>query len=139
MKRAKKRRARREAAMRSARQRRARIGKSLGDFARSRCPVANLLDVVGDKWSLLVVRDMLRGNATYNQLLDSPEQIPTNILAERLKRLEKAGIITKAPYQRRPVRYSYSLTKRGRDLGEILLALVRWGKRHVPGTRSFVH
>lgn len=106
-------------------------------FARSVCPVANLLDVVGDKWSLLVVRDLIRGNETYSELLDSPERIPTNILAERLKRLERAGIVAKAPYQQRPVRYSYTLTKRGRDLGDILLALVRWGKRHLPGTRSF--
>ena len=130
-------RARKKAAIRSATNRRARSAEHLERFARSVCPVANFLDVVGDKWSLLVVRDLIRGNETYNELLDSPERIPTNILAERLKRLEKAGIITKAPYQQRPVRYSYTLTKRGRDLGDILLALVRWGKRHLPGTRSF--
>jgi len=130
-------RARKNAAIRSATNRRARTAGRLERFARSVCPVANLLDVVGDKWSLLVVRDLIRGNETYNALLDSPERIPTNILAERLKRLEKAGIITKAPYQQRPVRYSYTLTKRGCDLGDILLALVRWGKRHLPGTRSF--
>ena len=108
-----------------------------GGFPRSRCPVTNLLDIVGDKWSLLVVRDLFRGRATYNELVDSPERIPTNILADRLKRLQKAGIIIRSPYQKRPVRYRYTLTKRGRDLGDILGALVRWGKRHVPGTRTF--
>ena len=115
----------------------ARIADKSARFPRSRCPVANLLDLVGDKWSLLVVRDMFRGRMTYGKLLDSPERIPTNILAERLRRLEKAGVITRVPYQQRPVRYSYTLTKRGRDLGDILAALVRWGKRHVPGTRTF--
>jgi DNA-binding HxlR family transcriptional regulator len=115
----------------------ARIAEKSARFPRSRCPVANLLDLVGDKWSLLVVRDMFRGRMTYGKLLDSPERIPTNILAERLRRLEKAGVITRVPYQQRPVRYSYTLTKRGRDLGDILAALVRWGKRHVTGTRTF--
>jgi DNA-binding HxlR family transcriptional regulator len=79
---------------------------------RSPCPIANLLDIVGDKWSLLVARDLFRGRTTYSQLLDSPEQISTNILADRLKRLEKAGIITRSPYQQRPVRYAYQLTKK---------------------------
>jgi len=132
------RRARRKAALQSGAKRRARLGKNLGDFARSRCAVANLLDLVGDKWSLLVVRDLFRGQTTYSELLDSPERISTNILANRLKRLEKAGVITRSPYHQRPTRFSYTLTKRGRDLGDIMAALVRWGKRHVPGTRSFI-
>lgn len=106
-------------------------------FPRSPCPIANLLDLVGDKWSLLVARDLLRGRTTYNELLDSPERIPTNILADRLKRLEKAGIITRSPYQDRPVRYAYELTSKGRDLGGLLAAVVRWARRHLPGTRTF--
>src|SRR5574337_292464 len=103
-------------------------------FTRSPCAVANSLDVVGDKWSLLVVRDLLFGKRTYGELADSPERIPTNILADRLRRLEDAGIITSKPYQDRPVRYAYTLTPKGKDLGEVLLAFVRWGKRHIPGT-----
>ncbi len=103
-------------------------------FARSACAIANSLDVLGDKWSLLVVRDLLHGKHTYGELARSPEHIPTNILAERLKRLESAGIISSAPYQERPVRYAYTLTSKGVALGEVLLALVRWGKRHIPGT-----
>jgi DNA-binding HxlR family transcriptional regulator len=101
---------------------------------RSACAVANSLDIVGDKWSLLVVRDLLHGKRTYGELAKSPEGIPTNILAERLKRLEAAGIVTSAPYQERPVRYSYTLTPKGRALGEVLLAFVRWGREHIPGT-----
>jgi DNA-binding HxlR family transcriptional regulator len=103
-------------------------------FARSACAIANSLDILGDKWSLLVVRDLLHGKHTYGELAASPEHIPTNILAERLKRLESTGIITSTAYQQRPVRYSYALTAKGRSLGEVLLAFVRWGKQHIPGT-----
>ena len=107
-------------------------------FVRSRCAVANSLNIVGDKWSLLVVRDLLQGKHTYGELADSPERIPTNILAARLKRLESAGIIVSTPYQQRPVRYAYALTSKGKDLGGVLLAFVGWGKRHIPGTVALV-
>ena len=103
-------------------------------FMRSACAIANSLDIVGDKWSLLVVRDLMHGKRTYGELVNSPERIPTNILADRLKRLESAGIITSTPYQQRPMRYAYTLTAKGGALGEVLLAFVRWGKRHIPGT-----
>lgn len=107
---------------------------NLKPFTRSPCAVANSLDLVGDKWSLLVVRDLLHGKRTYGELADSPERIPTNILADRLRRLEDAGIVSSTPYQERPVRYAYALTSKGKDLGDVLLAFVRWGKRHIPGT-----
>lgn len=114
---------------------RATLSESAG-FKRSPCAVANTLDLIGDKWSLLVVRDLLHGKRTYGELADSPEGIPTNILAERLKRLESAGIITSAAYQDRPVRYAYTLTKKGTALGDVLLAIVRWGREYIPGTRA---
>jgi DNA-binding HxlR family transcriptional regulator len=107
---------------------------TLKPFTRSACAVANSLDIVGDKWSLLVVRDLLHGKRTYGELVSSPERIPTNILAERLKRLEDAGIIISTPYQERPTRYAYTLTPKGKALGEVLIAFVRWGKEHIPGT-----
>ena len=103
-------------------------------FARSPCAVANSLDILGDKWSLLVVRDLLHGKRTYGELANSPERIPTNLLADRLERLVSAGIATRTPYQQRPVRYCYALTPKGSALGEVLLAFVRWGKQHIPGT-----
>jgi DNA-binding HxlR family transcriptional regulator len=106
------------------------------ELGRSPCPIANTLDLVGDRWSLLVIRDMLHGKKTYGELLDSPERIPTNILADRLKRLEEVGIIVSSAYQERPVRYAYTLSEKGTALGGILLALVRWGKNHIPGTRT---
>jgi DNA-binding HxlR family transcriptional regulator len=103
---------------------------------RSRCPVANTLDVIGDKWTLLIIRDMRHGKRTYGELAQSPEGIPTNILADRLRRLEETGIIVRCAYQDRPVRYTYTLTEKGQDLGELLQALVRWGKKHIPGSRT---
>lgn len=105
-----------------------------GDFARSPCAVASTLDIVGDKWSLLLIRDLFGGKSTYGELLASQERVPTNILADRLRRLEEAGIIEKTAYQQRPVRFAYSLTAKGRDMGDVLLAIVRWGKKHIPGT-----
>jgi DNA-binding HxlR family transcriptional regulator len=108
--------------------------KTAKPFTRSACAVANSLDIVGDKWSLLVVRDLLYGKRTYGELVNSPERIPTNILADRLKRLEGAGIIASAPYQEHPLRYAYTLTPKGSALGDVLLAFVRWGKQHIPGT-----
>jgi DNA-binding HxlR family transcriptional regulator len=111
------------------------VSESSG-FKRSACAVANTLELVGDKWSLLVVRDLLHGKRTYGELADSPEGIPTNILAERLRRLESAGIISSAAYQDRPVRYAYTLTKKGIALGDVLLSIVRWGKEYIPGTRT---
>jgi DNA-binding HxlR family transcriptional regulator len=103
---------------------------------RSPCPVACSLDLFGDKWSLLVVRDLLLGKTTYSDFQKSPEGIPTNILAERLKRLQAAGIIEKSQYQERPVRYAYQLTAKGSDLQAVLLAMIDWGNKHVPGTVS---
>ena len=103
-------------------------------FARSPCAVASSLDILGDKWSLLVVRDLLHGKRTYGELAMSPERIPTNILADRLERLLDAGIVSRTPYQQRPVRFAYTLTEKGNALGEVLLAFVRWGKRYIPGT-----
>jgi len=105
-----------------------------GGQKRSSCPIAGALDIVGDRWTLLVVRDLLFGRSTYGELQKSPEKIPTNILADRLKRLEEAGIVSKASYQKRPVRYAYRLTEKGLALGTLLKAMVEWGNRYVPGT-----
>ncbi len=102
---------------------------------RSPCPIASALDLLGDRWSLVVVRDPLfRDCHTYGELLDSPEGISTNILAERLRRLEKAGVITKKVYQTRPRRYRYELTKKGEALRPVLLSVIHWANDHIPGT-----
>ena len=101
---------------------------------RSTCPAACALDLAGDKWTLLVVRDLLRGRHTYGELAASDEGIPTNILADRLRKMEAAGLIAARPYQEHPVRYRYALTAKGRDLEYVLGAVARWGKKHIRGT-----
>lgn len=103
--------------------------------ARSPCPVSRTLDILGDKWTLLVVRDLFLGKQTYGELLDSPERIPTNILADRLKRLTAHGMVTKQPYQQRPPRYRYQLTEKGQALAAALRAIIDWGLAWLPGTR----
>lgn len=104
------------------------------DDRRSPCPAGCALDLVGDRWTLLLVRDLIRGKTRFGEFLSSPESIPTNILADRLARLEKAGLVTGELYQKNPPRRCYRLTAKGRDLGPVLGALVDWGKRHIPGT-----
>src|SRR5687767_2278056 len=111
---------------------------------RSRCPVACTLDVLGDKWSLLLVRDVMRGKRRFAEFLASPEGIPSNILADRLKRLVAAGVIEPRRYNDHPPRDEYVLTGKGEDLRPVMRAMVEWGVRHaggrwppgLPGTRS---
>ena len=103
---------------------------------RSICPVANTLDRIGDKWSLLLVRDMLAGKSTYGHFLESPEGIPTNILADRLKRLGQFGIVQRSAYQQNPVRHAYTLTAEGKQLARVLRAMADWGLENIPGTRK---
>jgi DNA-binding HxlR family transcriptional regulator len=105
------------------------------DARRSACPVARALDVVGDRWTLLLIRDLLGGKRRYGEFLASSEKIPTNILADRLKRLEREGLIRRVPYSAHPPRDEYELTVQGRELGAAVEALAIWGTRHFPGTR----
>ena len=103
---------------------------------RSPCPIANTLDILGDKWSLLVIRDLFAGKSTYSEFQSSPENIPTNILADRLKRMIENGIIRKTPYQDNPPRYAYKLTDKGRSLGPVMKELVKWGLKNIAGTEA---
>jgi DNA-binding HxlR family transcriptional regulator len=102
---------------------------------RSACPVACSLDVVGDRWTLLVIRDLFAGKHRFGEFLASTEGIPTNILAERLKRLEAAGLVAALPYSERPLRHEYHLTDRGQALAPVLDAIAVWGLAQFPGTR----
>jgi len=102
---------------------------------RSECPVTFALDSFGDKWSLLIVRDlMLRGRRTYGEFLDAGDGIATNILANRLKDLESKGIITKLRDLENRSRYLYSLTEKGLDLAPIILDMIRWSAKYDPTT-----
>jgi len=101
---------------------------------RSPCPVATTLDVVGDKWSLLIARDMVNGKKRFGEFQASPEGIPSNILAARLKRMEQTGLISRVPYQDRPPRFEYQLTPRGLNLVPVLREMCRWANTEAPGT-----
>jgi DNA-binding HxlR family transcriptional regulator len=98
---------------------------------RSGCPVSISLEIFGDRWSLLIIRDlMVRGFRTFTEFEQSGEGIATNILAERLQKLEAAGIITAKVEQTDGRRVNYRLTEKGIDLAPVLLELLIWGARH---------
>lgn len=102
--------------------------------SRSDCPVARALEMVGDRWSLLIVRDMLLfRKSTFSEFLDSAEGIASNVLTERLKALEVAGLIEKRQNPTHRRRFTYHLTRAGRALEPVLRGLMRWGLRDMPG------
>jgi DNA-binding HxlR family transcriptional regulator len=102
---------------------------------RSDCPISYALDLFGDKWSLLVMRDILfREKAHYREFLASEERIATNILADRLARLEAAGLISKTDEDPRSGKQAYVVTRKGQDLIPVLLEMMLWSARYDPHT-----
>ena len=98
---------------------------------RSGCPVNISLEIFGDRWSLLIIRDlMVRGFHTFKDFQGSGEGIATNILADRLRKLEAAGIITAEPDEADRRSVNYRLTEKGIDLAPVLLEILIWGSRH---------
>jgi DNA-binding HxlR family transcriptional regulator len=98
---------------------------------RSGCPVSISLEMLGDRWSLLIIRDlMVRGFQTFKEFQESGERIATNILADRLQRLEATGIITAEVKETDGRRMNYRLTEKGIDLAPLLMELLLWGARH---------
>ena len=98
---------------------------------RSGCPISIALEVFGDAWSLLIVRDlMFKGFRTFSEFAGSDEKIATNILTDRLTRLEAAGIVTRAPDPADARRVHYRLTEKGIDLAPALVEIVLWTTRH---------
>lgn len=106
----------------------------MADDRRSDCPIACTLDLVGDRWTLLVLRDLFLGKRHYEEFLASPEGIATNILAERLKRLEAGGMIRAEVCAENRRRKLYALTPLGRSFAPVLTSVVKWGLEHVDGT-----
>jgi len=102
------------------------------------CPVACTLDLLGDRWTLLIVRDLFAGKSRFAELARSPERIASNILADRLERLRSHGIVVARPCSVREGAFEYHLTPRGRSLLPVLTALRDWGLAHVPGTEARV-
>ena len=104
---------------------------------RSDCPISSALDIFGDKWSLLVMRDLLfRNKLHYRDFLASEEGIATNILADRLAKLEQAGLIEKTGDDRRSGKQTYSATAKGTDLIPLLLQMMLWSAEHNPQTAA---
>jgi DNA-binding HxlR family transcriptional regulator len=98
---------------------------------RSGCPVSISLEIFGDRWSLLIIRDlMVRGYKTFKEFQQSGEGIATNILADRLDKLQAAGIVSAEPEAGDGRRVNYRLTEKGIDLAPVLLELLIWGARH---------
>ena len=102
------------------------------DFSQLECSVARTLEVVGERWSLLIVRDALYGVTRFEDF-QSDLGIARNILTDRLKRLVEQGVLERVAYVERPPRYEYRLTERGKDLTPVILTMMSWGDRWFPG------
>ena len=101
---------------------------------RSGCPIASTLDLVGDKWSLVIVRDMVTGKKRFGEFMESPEGIKTNILTSRLRRMEEVGLVMRQAYQANPKRFEYLLTERGEALLPVLQEMCRWANKYIDDT-----
>ncbi len=102
---------------------------------RSPCPVACLLDIVGDRWTMLLIRDLFLGGTRFKEFSNSPERIPTNILSDRLERLLSHNMIQQISIPDSPKRTAYQLTEKGTALRPILESMRDWGLKWEPGTR----
>ena len=110
--------------------------KKKNQHKRSPCPVACSLDIIGDKWTLLVVRDLVLGRSHFREFASSPEKIATNILSNRLARLTEHGLVEKFPSEEIPGREAYRLTEKGMSLARIVKALAEWGLENIDGTEA---
>ena len=118
--------------------RRNQIAEKGRALKRSPCPVAFSLDIFGDRWTLLVIRDLFSGRTRFKEFAASPEGIPTNILTDRLERLLARGIIEQIPAKDGTKRLAYSLTKKGKALAPVLRAMRDWGLGWDKSTRALV-
>ena len=103
------------------------------------CPMARSLEIIGERWTLLIVRDLLRGPRRFQDLAESLGSVAPGILSRRLKLLEDHGVITRRMYSDHPPRAEYSLTEVGSELRVIVRAITIWGSKHLKGERVLVH
>ena len=101
------------------------------DLAEDWCPVARSLSVIGDRWTILIVRDCFLGKSRFEEFQASLG-LTRHLLSSRLKRLVELGVLEKYPYSLKPPRYDYRLTEKGRDFAPALVGLKDWGKKHMP-------
>jgi DNA-binding HxlR family transcriptional regulator len=104
-----------------------------------RCPVARTLEIVGDRWTLLLVRDLLGGTRRFQDFQAGLPGLAPNILSDRLKLMEAHGLVARRFYSEHPPRAEYALTDKGQELGVIVGALAAWGSRHVETGTRLVH
>ena len=103
-----------------------------------RCPIARTLDIIGERWTILILRDLLlEGPRKFQDFQQSLAGISPNTLSARLKRLEESGVVERRFYEQHPPRAEYLLTAKGRALGPVLKALLDWGRSHTPPPRPF--
>ena len=100
------------------------------DYEGQVCSIARALEIVGDRWTLLVIRDLALGKHRFDELLQSLG-VASNVLTDRLNRLVAEGIVERVRYSERPERFEYHLAPKGSELGLVLLALMQWGDRHL--------
>lgn len=101
---------------------------------RSGCPIATTMEIIGDRWTLVLIRDFVNGKRRFSEFLASPEGITPSVLTARLAAMHKAGLVSRHAYQARPVRFEHQLTAKGRTLLPVLQDICRWGNRHYPDT-----
>jgi DNA-binding HxlR family transcriptional regulator len=104
-----------------------------------RCPVARTLEIVGDRWTLLIVRDLLGGTRRFQDVQSAMPGLAPNILSDRLKLMEEHGLVERRLYSDHPPRAEYALTAKGQELGVVIGALASWGSRHVYTRARLVH
>lgn len=110
-----------------------KLPKADDHLFRSNCSISRTLELLGDKWTLLIIRDLMwHGKHTFKELADA-EGIPTNLLSNRLQRLIHWGLASRKQYQNNPVRYSYHLTEAGLALEDTLLEVMAWGNKYLGG------
>lgn len=105
------------------------------DLSTNWCPVARTLSVLGERWTLLILRDCFLGLSKFEEFVES-SGMTRHVLADRLKRLVAAGILERREYSARPKRYEYVLTEKGQELAPALMTLRDWGKKHLPVRRA---
>ena len=103
------------------------------------CPVARTLEIIGERWTLLIVRDLFRGQRRFQDLQESLVGVAPNVLSDRLKTLEEHGLIRREFYSEHPPRAAYALTSLGRELQPALRALAVWGAKHLGGSVDVLH
>jgi DNA-binding HxlR family transcriptional regulator len=101
------------------------------ELATDWCPVARALSIIGDRWTLLIVRDCFLGKSRFEEFQKSLG-VTRHVLSDRLKRLVEQGVLERNAYSQKPLRYAYSLSEKGRDFAPALIGLKDWGKKHMP-------